>query len=226
MSSGDSSPNTPYGADRPYNDMPSYSDSPKSVGPVSFGSSSPKTGSQPGSQVPSVTGEPASAPSPYGSGPSYGTGASTYETSSPYGSASSYGGGDYSPGNYGSTSTGSNQAPQYTPAAGTTGGPSYADQPYPQPYANPMAQQGTNGLAIASLVTGLVSLFLVPILGLLPVILGHIALKQCNERGQEGKGMAIAGLVTGYLAILACVVFVLFYIILFAGVIASTPSGY
>lgn len=86
---------------------------------------------------------------------------------------------------------------------------------------------GTNGLSIASLVSGIVALlFTWPfgIVGLAPVIMGHIAVKQCKERGQDGKGMAIAGLVMGYVAIAGFLLIV--GIIIFAMVLAGTASTY
>jgi hypothetical protein len=64
----------------------------------------------------------------------------------------------------------------------------------------------TSGLAIAALICGIVSmlggaLFILPLL--LAIILGHIALSQCNRDPQlGGKGLAIAGLVMGYVSIL------------------------
>jgi len=71
----------------------------------------------------------------------------------------------------------------------------------------------TNGLAVASLVLGIVSLACSQCITAIPgVILGHIALKQIRASGgtQGGRGLAIAGLVTGYvsLGIAAVVVFV------------------
>lgn len=59
--------------------------------------------------------------------------------------------------------------------------------PYNAPYT-PARPPSVNGLAIASLVLGIVCC--IPPLGL---ILGLIALSQINRRGQRGKGMAIAG---------------------------------
>ena len=52
----------------------------------------------------------------------------------------------------------------------------------------------TNGLAIATLVLGLCGF------ALLPVILGHIALRQIRTSGEGGSALAVVGLVLGYLA--------------------------
>ena len=59
----------------------------------------------------------------------------------------------------------------------------------------------TNGLAIASLVTGVLSFSIVA------VVLGHIALNQINRSREEGRGLAIAGLVLGYVGILGWMIF-------------------
>jgi hypothetical protein len=73
----------------------------------------------------------------------------------------------------------------------------------------------TSGLAITSLVTGIISLiggffFVVP--PLLAVIFGHVALSSINKNhALDGKGMAIAGLVMGWLCIACWVIFFLFF---------------
>jgi hypothetical protein len=73
------------------------------------------------------------------------------------------------------------------------------------PPALPQAARGpTNGMAIASLVLGIVALVGGSCVTALPgVILGHMALRQIDASGgtQGGRGMAIGGLVTGYIAL-------------------------
>ncbi len=101
--------------------------------------------------------------------------------------------------------TGGQQFPQY----GAPGAPptqNYGGAPvYQQPaYAQAV---GTNGLAIASLICGILGTSLVA------VILGHIALSQIKKTGQEGRGMAIAGLVLGYLALVVSVIAVIFLLV-------------
>ncbi len=75
----------------------------------------------------------------------------------------------------------------------------------PQPPAAPVAPsapvaQTTNGLAIASLVLGVLWLFWIG--SILAIIFGHVSLGQIKRSNgaQAGRGMAIAGLVLGYLS--------------------------
>ena len=70
--------------------------------------------------------------------------------------------------------------------------PMYASQP-----------ARTSGLAIASLVLGLLGLFSAGLAGLPAVICGHLSLGRIKRSGGAlaGRGMAIAGLITGYLGI-------------------------
>ncbi|MDI1314525.1 DUF4190 domain-containing protein [Prosthecobacter sp.] len=61
--------------------------------------------------------------------------------------------------------------------------------------------QGTSGLAIASLVCGILVFLTVGLAGLPAVITGHLALSGIRKSGGAlgGRGMAIAGLILGYL---------------------------
>lgn len=77
-----------------------------------------------------------------------------------------------------------------------------------------------SGWAIASMVCGIVSLFMcyVNILCAIPaVVFGHMALSKIRNSAQpmSGRGMAIAGLVTGYLAILMNLATAAFFIYIF-----------
>lgn len=72
------------------------------------------------------------------------------------------------------------------------------------PYASYYAPPPTSGLAIASMVCGLVGFMLCyfcALLGIPAVICGHMALKQMNEAPlpMSGRGMALTGLILGYL---------------------------
>ncbi|MGZ0149204.1 DUF4190 domain-containing protein [Kribbella sp. WER1] len=91
------------------------------------------------------------------------------------------------------------------------GQPQYGQQPYGQQpygygygYGYAGGQGGTNGLATASLVTGLGGI-VVGISAPVAIGLGIAALVQIRRRPQAGKGMAIAGVVIGSLVTLGYV---------------------
>lgn len=97
----------------------------------------------------------------------------------------------------------SGQQPGYPAYPGQMGG--YPGYPQPQ-------QTGTNGLAIASLSTGIIAFpfSCIPFLGyasiliaIAAIVMGIVAMKQTKQTGQQGRGMAIAGVVLGgvYLAL-------------------------
>ena len=88
--------------------------------------------------------------------------------------------------------------------------PPPAPAPYayqPAPYAQPLPT--TNGLAVASLVAGV--LWMGWLGSFLAVIFGHVALNQINKSGgrQGGSGLAVAGLVFGYFGVLTFLLVVL-----------------
>src|SRR4051812_1524846 len=95
--------------------------------------------------------------------------------------------------------------------------PPYEHQyaPYPQPPVMPKV----DGLAIASLVLGLVWVYWIG--SILAVIFGAIAIKRINQSQgwRTGKGMAIAGLVLGLVGIGTLT-------LVFIAAAASSGSGY
>ena len=106
--------------------------------------------------------------------------------------------------------------PYQTPGAPLPGG-------YVPGYYQPVAP--TSGLAIASMVCGIVGLLLCYIHGLLgvpAVICGHMALSQISGSSlpMAGRGMAIAGLVMGYLGIAMSVGFI---VLLVFAIFSSHP---
>jgi hypothetical protein len=86
-------------------------------------------------------------------------------------------------------------APYGTSPYGPPTHPGYQN-PY-QPY--PSAARSTNGLAIASLVLGI--LWLYGLGSLLALVFGYMALRQIKQRHQGGRGMAIAGTILGWLGV-------------------------
>jgi len=72
----------------------------------------------------------------------------------------------------------------------------------------PGGQPKTSGLAITSLVLGILAIVLTvvcvgPLLAVPAIICGHLACSRINRSGGEltGKGLAIAGFVTGYVSL-------------------------
>lgn len=96
------------------------------------------------------------------------------------------------------------------PAAAGYPAPS-ANHGYPaapvSPYSSTPSAPGTDGLAIGALVTGILSL------GIVPIVLGALALARVRKSGQSGHGMAIAGIVLGALSTLAWTVGIIFVVI-------------
>lgn len=80
----------------------------------------------------------------------------------------------------------------------------------------PSGSQGnSSGFAVASMVLGIVGLFVswcaLGIPSLLAVIFGHVALHwEIPTKGKSGKGMAITGLVLGYIALVPAILILLF----------------
>jgi len=91
---------------------------------------------------------------------------------------------------------------------------------YAMPYVSIAPQQKTSGLAIASMVLGIVWLGWLG--SLLAVIFGHIALSQTKDGRAGGRGMAIAGLVLGYVGVLTFV----WFLIAMGSAADSVDSGY
>ena len=84
-----------------------------------------------------------------------------------------------------------NQQNDYRHHAPSNNGQYYQQQPQPV--------QGTNALAISSLVCGIIG-WIIPILfALLAIIFGHVARSQIKRSGQGGAGLALAGLILGYI---------------------------
>ncbi len=76
----------------------------------------------------------------------------------------------------------------------------------------------TNSMAIISLVAGIVSWILLPLLGaIVAIITGHMARNEImRSRGtQSGEGLAVAGLILGYVNIVVMCLAVLIPAILF-----------
>ena len=113
-----------------------------------------------------------------------------------------------------------------TPAGYDTSGHSRnpespAQTPYQTPASTGVPAAGyvsappTSGLAIASLVCGIIGLVTCLLPGIAAVICGHMALSRIAEAQGRlgGRGMAIAGLVTGYLSVAALLIVILMFVV-------------
>lgn len=78
--------------------------------------------------------------------------------------------------------------------------------------ATPEVEPRTNVAAIASMALGILWIWWVG--SVAAIVLGHLALNQIAERGEEGRGMAITGLALGYLLVVALFVGVLVEVLL------------
>lgn len=105
--------------------------------------------------------------------------------------------------------------PQYQGGYGGYGAPY-------DPYA-PARPVGTNGKAIAALVTSLSGLFFCGVPSIVGLILGIIAMRETKRTGQEGHGMALAGVIVGALSVVGWLVYV---VVIFVVIAASSTSTY
>src|SRR5262249_45815910 len=114
-----------------------------------------------------------------------------------YGQPPGYGALPYPPGGYG--------PPPYP------GG--YPGGYYPTPDYQPALQSGTNGLAIASLVSSFTGFLCCFIGSILAIVLGVVALNQIKQTRQEGYGLAVTGIVIGAGTLVVLMIIALFSII-------------
>ena len=92
---------------------------------------------------------------------------------------------------------------------GAAGYPGYA--PYP-----PTKPPGTNGKAIAALVTSLLGLGCCGLPSIAGLVLGVIGMRETKRTGQDGYAIALTGAVIGGLAVAGWVVYLLLSISIYA----------
>lgn len=101
---------------------------------------------------------------------------------------------------------------QWTPPPG-------GQYPAPPPYGYAPAR-ATNGMAIASMVLGIVWIYWIG--SILALVFGYIAKRQIAERNESGAGMATAGIVLGWVGIGFLVLFIVIAIVAALGADNST----
>ena len=121
--------------------------------------------------------------------------------------------------------------PPYDPYGYGSNDP-YAPQPYSQPpvqhhyySGGAPATRGTNGMATASMVLGLVGFVSCGLTSVLAIIFGHVAQSQIKRTREEGSGMAVAGLILGYIVTAGWVIFWIFYVWLWAIMFGSAATS-
>ncbi len=82
----------------------------------------------------------------------------------------------------------------------------------PARYATPTDH--TNGLAVASLVCGIVQFFVPLPASILAIVFGHIARGQIRRTGEKGAGLALAGLALGWAQIVIGIIVLVSFIAL------------
>lgn len=125
-------------------------------------------------------------------------------------------------GAYGGQQGGYGQQPGYGqsgPGYGQPSNPGYGQQPgydygaqpgygdygqqqaygYQQPGYPGYQTAGTNGLAVASMILGILGFVTCGVTSVLAVIMGHVALAQIKRTGEQGHGMALAGVILGWI---------------------------
>jgi uncharacterized protein DUF4190 len=117
---------------------------------------------------------------------------------------------------------------------GTKWVPAQATQALAQPAAYPSAYPPaivvraapTNSLAVVSLISGILSWVLCPVIGgIVAVVSGHSARSQIKTSGEAGGGLAIAGLVLGYISLGLVALALLFWLILLGGLAVIGAIG-
>ena len=86
--------------------------------------------------------------------------------------------------------------PPQGPYGPPPGFPGYGHLP---PYGYGYPPRRTNGLAVASMVLGIVWVYWIG--SILALVFGYVARSQIRERGEGGDGMAIAGIVLGWIGV-------------------------
>jgi hypothetical protein len=107
---------------------------------------------------------------------------------------------------------------QYAPPGYQYPPPGYQQYPpsgyqqYPPPGYQQYPSQSTNGLAIASMVLGILCLYGVG--SILALVFGYSARKTIRESGgtQKGGGMAVAGIVLGYIGLVGVAILIAVFV--------------
>ncbi len=122
--------------------------------------------------------------------------------------------------------------PGSSPGYQTPGYQPITDAPPAGAYPPPLGLQvvpapPVNGMAIASLVCGILGWVMFPLVApLLAVIFGHVARGQIRRTGEGGGGMALAGLLLGYINLALCLAVLLVgIVVILIALVAARAAG-
>ena len=76
----------------------------------------------------------------------------------------------------------------------------------------------TNGLAIASLASGLALFVVGPLAAIPAIVFGHVARHQIKRTGEQGAGLALAGLILGWAMVILGIVVIVLGLAMSAGI--------
>ena len=103
--------------------------------------------------------------------------------------------------------------------------PSPMGQPQMANYVQPVVTIAPNGLALTSMIAGILSLTLCgTVAAIVAVITGHMGLSRANQLPPQlaRRGMALAGLIMGYVS-LGLTILIIIFVIATAGASSSIP---
>jgi hypothetical protein len=106
--------------------------------------------------------------------------------------------------------------PPVYPSAYPAGYPGYSGFTGTYDPYQPIKPPGTNGKAIAALVTSLVGLFCCGLPSIAGLILGVVGMRETRRTGQDGYAMALVGAIIGGLAVAGWVAYLLLSISIYA----------
>ena len=102
--------------------------------------------------------------------------------------------------------------PPHDPAGGNPWPPQPPPPPYQYQYPYGPPPRGTNGLAIASMVLGILWIYWIG--SILALVFGYVARSQIRQRNEGGNGMAIAGIVLGWIGVATLVAMIILLVVI------------
>jgi len=102
------------------------------------------------------------------------------------------------------------QNPSSYPAPPAYGAPAYGAAPAYSPaptYGDYPTARKTNTLAVVSLISSLVGIFILPFIGsVVGIITGHMSLSQIKRTAEGGRGFGLAGTIVGWVGLALAII--------------------